>query len=258
MNLLDRLGVKKAAALIVLFYLVVQLAGLKTAGLTDDDDFYVPAGISYARWLGRALTFDGNVWSKADRDAAFQINNEHPPVAKYVFGICHALFGKWLGPTDGARVGTVLFSTMIAAFLLALAISHLGQRRGLAVGGLAVVFLLAMPRFYFHSHAATLDVPVAAMYLASVAFVLWGERSTRAAILAGVVFGLASATKLNAPFLVFESASCPSEVSVTSWPSFCRNPVSTVLLIRLSSAIRIFSRRIFSATVLTCCFLSAG
>ncbi|MCK6546039.1 glycosyltransferase family 39 protein [Myxococcota bacterium] len=203
MNLLDRLGVKKAAALIVLFYLVVQLAGLKTAGLTDDDDFYVPAGISYARWLGRALTFDGNVWSKADRDAAFQINNEHPPVAKYVFGICHALFGKWLGPTDGARVGTVLFSTMIAAFLLALAISHLGQRRGLAVGGLAVVFLLAMPRFYFHSHAATLDVPVAAMYLASVAFVLWGERSTRAAILAGVVFGLASATKLNAPFLVF-------------------------------------------------------
>lgn len=187
---------------LVLVYLTAQLAGLGTIGLTDDDDFYIPAGISYAEWLGRAFTFDSQAWTRRGIDAAFQQNHEHPPFAKYVFGICHALFGGLFGPYDGARVGTVLFSTLTAVLLLLLAITHLGERRGLWVGGLSVLFLLVLPRFYFHSHAATLDVPVAAMYLFASTLALRGERSTRSALLAGPVFGLASATKLNAPFLV--------------------------------------------------------
>lgn len=187
---------------LIILYLAVQLAGLGSVGLTDDDDFYIPAGISYADWLGRALTFDGGAWSRRGIDAAFQINHEHPPVAKYVFGICHALFSGLFGPYDAARIGTVLFSTLTAALLLFLAVTHLGRRRGLLVGGLSVLFLLLLPRFYFHSHAATLDVPVAAMYLFASALALRGERSTGAALLCGPVFGLASATKLNAPFLL--------------------------------------------------------
>ena len=190
------------AALILVIYLVVQLAGLRSMGLTDDDDFYVPAGISYAEWLGRALRFEARAWTREGIDAAFQLNREHPPFAKYVFGICHFVFRGVLGPTDAARVGTVLFSTLAAAMLLAMAISHLGRRRGLEVGGLAVLMLLTLPRFFFHSHAATLDVPVSAMYLAAGALALRSERSTRAAWWVGPVFGLAAATKLNAPFLL--------------------------------------------------------
>lgn len=190
------------AAVLVAAYLAIQLAGLRAMGLTDDDDFYIPAGISYAEWLGKAATLKKSAFTRQGIDAAFTPNHEHPPLAKYVFGVSHALFGGILGPTDGARVGAVLFSTLLAAVLLWMAIAHLGPARGLRAGGLAALFLLLLPRFYFHSHAATLDVPVAAMYALAAATCLAAERSRKAALLAGVAFGLASATKLNAPFLV--------------------------------------------------------
>lgn len=192
---------KRIALAIVALYFVVLVAGHTSFGLTDDDDFYVPAGVAYIDWVGRALTLDRKAWSIAGIDAAFEPNHEHPPFAKYVFGLCRYVFG-FLGPTDAARMGTVLFSTLIAALMMWLAMRHFGARRGLFAGGLGVLFLLTLPRFHFHSHAATLDVPVAAMYLATATLALAAERSRRAAIACGVVFGLASATKLNAPFLV--------------------------------------------------------
>lgn len=192
----------KIAALIVVGYLIVQLLGLKTMGLTDDDDFYIPAGIEYARWLGQVASFDGAAFTKAGIDRAFSPNHEHPPFAKYVFGICHFAFSKLLGPTDSARVGTVLFSTLSAALLFVLAIFHLGPRRGLFAGTVAVLLLLTLPRFYFHSHAATLDVPVAAMYLLAATLALLAERRGWAAWATGIAFGLATATKLNGPFMI--------------------------------------------------------
>ncbi|MCB9651485.1 MAG: glycosyltransferase family 39 protein [Deltaproteobacteria bacterium] len=190
------------AAGLVALYLVLQLAGLKQVGLTDDDDFYIPAGIEYAKWLGRVVRFDRGAFTQQAIEAAFSPNHEHPPLAKYVFGVCHFAFGAWLGPTDSARVGTVLFSTLTAALLMVLALFHLGPRRGLFAGVVGVLLLLALPRFYFHSHAATLDVPVAAMYLLAATCALLAERRGWAAWVAGVTFGLASATKLNGPFLI--------------------------------------------------------
>lgn len=198
------MSLKKArwiARAFVLLYFLVLCAGLRSAALTDDDDFYVPAGISYGEWVLKALRFEP-VFNRAAIDQAFEPNHEHPPLAKIVFGLCHFLLRSWLGPTDSARVGTMLFSTLAAWLVLGLALRHLGPDRGLRVGGLAVLAMATLPRFYFHSHAATLDVPVAAMYLAAASTALAAERSTAAAILAGPVFGLALATKLNAPFLL--------------------------------------------------------
>jgi len=190
------------AALIVAGYLIFQLVGLKTVGLTDDDDFYIPAGIEYAKWLGQALSIDTSAFSKAGVDRAFSPNHEHPPFAKYVFGVCHFALSRWLGPYDSARVGTVLFSTLSAALLFVLAIFHLGARRGLFAGTVAVLLLLTLPRYYFHSHAATLDVPVAAMYLLAATLALLAERRAWAAWATGIAFGLATATKLNGPFMI--------------------------------------------------------
>ncbi|MBI2373898.1 MAG: glycosyltransferase family 39 protein [Deltaproteobacteria bacterium] len=188
----------RAFVLVLTVYFAVQVAGLFLFGLTDDDDYYIPAGISYARWIGSAFTG----LSRAAVDAAFNANHEHPPVAKYVFGICHFALRGVLGPFRSARFGTVLFSTLVAAAMLWIARAHLGERRGLVAGGAAVAMLLTLPRFFFHSHAATLDVPVTALYLLAATLALMGERSVRLAVLAGPVFGLATATKLNAPFLL--------------------------------------------------------
>lgn len=178
------------------------MLGLTSVGLTDDDDFYIPAGIEYAKWLGQAVTFDSGAFTQTGVDRAFKTNNEHPPFAKYVFGVCHFALKRWLGPTDSARVGTVLFSTLSAALLMVLCIFHLGRRRGLHAGLISVVLLSALPRYYFHSHAATLDVPVAAMYLLAATLALLAERHKWAIIATGVAFGLATATKLNGPFLI--------------------------------------------------------
>ncbi|MBI4816230.1 MAG: glycosyltransferase family 39 protein [Deltaproteobacteria bacterium] len=185
---------------VVLVYFVVSVVGLFSFGLTDDDDFYIPAGVSQARWLGQLVSLSG--LSRAAIDSAFTVNHEHPPFAKYVFGICHFAFHEWLGPFRAARVGTVLFSTLTAFMMMILASRHLSGRRGLWVGTSAVAMMLTLPRFFFHSHAATLDVPVTAMYLVAATFALLGERSVKYAIWVGPIFGLATATKLNAPFLL--------------------------------------------------------
>ncbi len=194
---------RTAVVLVVMvaLYFGVQWLGLSEIGLTDDDDFYVPAGLRYAEWLGHFLSGDSSAWSKTGIDQAFSLNHEHPPVAKFVLGISAYVFGS-LGIMNGARMGTVLFSTMLAACMLWWSVLYLGSKRGLFAGGVGVLFLLLTPRFYFHSHAGTLDVPVSAMVFATVFFAVHGARSTTSALFCGVVFGLACGTKLNAPFLI--------------------------------------------------------
>ncbi|MBK8012452.1 MAG: glycosyltransferase family 39 protein [Deltaproteobacteria bacterium] len=228
----SRSKVRLAVGAIVVFYFLVQLAGLPAFGLTDDDDFYIPAGISYSTWLGHALTLRDGAFSQAQVDAAFSINKEHPPFAKYVFGVCHFALRGLVGPFDSARVGTVLFSTVAALLLCILAIHGLGRRRGLLAGGCAVLCLLLLPRFYFHSHAATLDVPVATMYLATATLALMAERSWRAAIASGAVFGLATATKLNAPFFLLPYGVF---LLLTRMPRFVSAPESATFPARLRS-----------------------
>lgn len=196
-----RLGFWSKAGLLLTSYFVVQVAGLSSTGLTDDDDFYLPAGASYADWLLDAATFSEAAWSRARIDAAFEPNHEHPPIAKYALGLAGKVFG-FLGPIDGPRMATVLWSTLGAALLLWLAVGHLGRSRGFVVGAFASLGLLTFPRFYFHSHVGTLDVAVSATYLLGAAVALFGEQRGRWAWLAGPAFGVAAATKLNGPFLI--------------------------------------------------------
>ena len=187
---------------IIAIYFVCLCFTHKNAALTDDDDFYIPAGISYVAWLGKAISFQPEAYKKKTIDSAFKINREHPPFAKYVFGISHFSLRKLLGPSDSARFGSILFSSLIVALFCFLAVFHFGTNSGLRIASFSALMLLALPRFNLHSHVATLDVPVAAMYLFAATMVLYAERSKKAAIWAGPVFGLATATKLNAPFLL--------------------------------------------------------
>ena len=218
--------VKRWFALVLVTYFLALLLGHQQQALTDDDDFYIPAGISYAQWLGDAVQFKRGAWDKKAIDTAFKINREHPPFAKYVFGISHFALRGLMGPSDSARFGTILFSTLIAGLLFFLCVRHLGRKRGVRTGIFAVAMLLSMPRFYMHSHAATLDVPVAAMYLLSATLALCAERSRKAAFWAGPVFGLATATKLNAPFMLL--AYLPFVFLTRAWRSSVNQKPSSV------------------------------
>lgn len=188
-------------AALVTFVLVVALLWtlLPAQGLTDDDDFYAPAGIRYASWLGDALTEPSSAFTRKAIDEAFRMNREHPPFAKYVIGVSHALTHKALGlfrGLDGARSGVALLCALLCAVLVRLCWRPLGP--GTAV--MSVLLLLSLPRFLFHSQVATLDVPVAALVTFTTAAFFWAERSRAWAWGTGVVFGLALLTKLNAPF----------------------------------------------------------
>jgi 4-amino-4-deoxy-L-arabinose transferase-like glycosyltransferase len=185
---------------VFLFTLSLWWTLLPAQGLTDDDDFYAPAGIRYADWLGDAVTEPGRAFDKKRVDHAFNFNREHPPFAKYVIGITHAVTHDGLGifgSLDGARAGVALLAALLCAFLVLLAWRPLGP--GTAV--LAVLLLLSMPRFFLHAQVATLDVPVAALVVITTATFFWAERSRRWAWITGGVFGLALLTKLNAPFV---------------------------------------------------------
>jgi 4-amino-4-deoxy-L-arabinose transferase-like glycosyltransferase len=78
---------------------------------------------------------------------------------------------------------------------------------GRSAGLVAAILLGLMPQLFFHAHLACFDVPMTAMWLACV-YVHWRAqeeggvaRRLAWAVAAGVVFGLALETKLNAWFL---------------------------------------------------------
>jgi hypothetical protein len=186
-------------------YFAVLVGSLGQIGLTDDVEFYSRAALKYQDWWGRVLAdavhlkFEG--FSRQAIDNAWTHNHEHPPFAKLAMAGAHAVFYRALrlfGNVDGLRMGTILLSTILALFLFSLAWDQVGRAAAL----FAPLALLTMPRFFFHSHAETLDVPVAATFFVAF-FCFWRAReSWRWAIAAGVAFGAALSTKLNAPFLL--------------------------------------------------------
>ena len=203
-----RLVTEKRAvgAIIIAAYFVTLAASLSGIGLTDDVDFYMTASLKYAEWCGKVLSdathLKAAAFNQHTVDDYWGYNHEHPPLAKLAMGAAHAVFTNFLKVTrttiDGIRMGTVLLSTLLALLLFSIAWDSVGR----AAAVFAPLALLTMPRFFFHSHVETLDVPVAVTYFAAF-YCFWkGRGSWRWAIAAGVAFGVALGTKLNAPFLL--------------------------------------------------------
>jgi hypothetical protein len=206
------------AAGLAVFVAVFTLHALciPAQGLTDDDDFYAPAGIRYAEWLGAAATSPSTAFARDAIDAAFVHNHEHPPFAKVVFGVAHSVFHDGLGVAghlDAARMGNALLVALGCAVLFV----GLWRARGLGHAAIATATLVSLPRFFFHSEVATLDVPVAMMITLACAAFLWADDRVGRGLVAGVVFGLALLTKLNAPFAAL---ACVALVLLERWRGF--------------------------------------
>ena len=177
------------------------VASLPSVGMTDDDDFYQPAGHSYMRWAQGLLRQPRQALSVSQIDAHFNHNKEHPPLAKWLIGTGRLIGHEWLGwwsASDASRLGICAMLALAAMVAFAFTLSRAGPLPAWFAGLSLVLF----PRFAFHGRVPTLDLTVAAT-TSLFLLVFWRlhrKPGYRPLIVMGLVFGLALASKLNAPF----------------------------------------------------------
>jgi 4-amino-4-deoxy-L-arabinose transferase-like glycosyltransferase len=193
--------------LIVFFALILgvtTLVGLTadSVGFTRDEGYYFKAGQEYWGWfkaLGEGVA-DGEPTRAFDRgviDQHLDYNHEHPVLVKFTFalsyGIGHELLGVFPKASTAFRFPAWLFAGLCVALIFALSRALLSRRASL----LAALMFLSMPRAFWHMHLACFDIPVCAAHLWLVLAYLKGRATVKGALICGVAFGLAAATKHN-------------------------------------------------------------
>ncbi len=190
-----------AAILIGILAFLLLLITVKDIGLTWDEPAYIASSNSYMEWYREAFTNPRQAFTPSEITKYWSINHEHPPVDKVWTGLWWTLTRGLTDDLAAHRIGNML----LAALMVALLYHWVSQSFGGVAGLAAAAALLTMPRFFFHSHLSSLDVPAAfAVFL--VTWLFWKLQDQRKwgwGILLGVVWGFAIATKVNAMFIPF-------------------------------------------------------
>ncbi|MCP3958617.1 MAG: hypothetical protein GY719_12260 [bacterium] len=127
---------------------------------------------------------------------------EHYPVASTLAAACSNVLSGWLGlldPFDGFHAANLLLAGVLAWVFY----RFCERRHGALAATAAVVLLFSSPRVFAHLMANVKDFPLMVFFtLAAVVFArAWESGSTRGLLAAGVLWGLALGTKVNALFL---------------------------------------------------------
>lgn len=184
----------------------VALWSQRDVGLARDELVYMSAGDGYARWWIDAVTGKAGTTSAKGITATFggpgptDHNREHPPLMKTMFGLSKRLLHDRLGVASTVtayRAPTALMHGLLVMIVFAWAAAVWGFAEGL----LAALLTLALPRALFHAGLAAFDGPIATLWVATL-YCYWRALTRWTwAIVAGVVWGLALATKHNALLL---------------------------------------------------------
>lgn len=182
------------------------LQSQREVGLARDEIVYMHHGSRYADWwIALASGQDDVTTAEAitrhfGGRAATDGNREHPPLMKTLFGLSERLFHQKLGLLD--RISAYrLPSAAMNGVLVALVYLFAGTLWGQGVGILAALFMLLLPRAFFHAGLATFDGAVVTVWLAALLAYRRALASRRWCLWLGVAYGLALATKHNAWFL---------------------------------------------------------
>lgn len=188
------------AFVISLGLLVSLIASAGDIGFARDEGFYNRAARGYQRWFDELVEDPSSALTQERVDRHWSYNHEHPALMKTLFGfsrrVVHEQLG-WLRPSTALRLPGML----MAAFCVYLVILWGCRLYGPLAGVTAGLLLAAQPRFFYHAHLACFDVPVVAVWLATV-YAYWRARRSKGwAVVAGIAFGLCLCTKLNAFFI---------------------------------------------------------
>jgi 4-amino-4-deoxy-L-arabinose transferase-like glycosyltransferase len=176
------------------------LATESDIGLTWDEPDYIAASEAYVSWIEVLLHRPGYALSDEGIEEYWTVNHEHPPVDKIWSGIVWRAASPLLSDLTAHRLGNLLSSSLCLALIAWLVQETFGQPVGLAAG----LCLFTMPRFFFHSHLAALDLPAATLTVAT-ATLFWKTRDSKGwspDVVLGVLWGAAVGTKINALFLL--------------------------------------------------------
>lgn len=204
MRPLDRRDAAFATVIVVAATaLLVATAG--SQGYARDEGFYFAASEAYARWFELLLQDPSRALTRANIDAAWSVNHEHPALMKALFALSwKLLYQRWhLFSEEGTsfRFPAMVLSGVATAVVYLWGAEAKGRRAGAA----AAVAFFFVPTTFYHAHLDCFDVPIAATWTLT-AWAYWRSLSGGGApwaVLAGVAFGLALDTKHNSWFLPF-------------------------------------------------------
>jgi 4-amino-4-deoxy-L-arabinose transferase-like glycosyltransferase len=187
-------------AILAAAYVAWLLATAYALGFPRDESFYFQASSQYATGWRMLADRGSDAVRQGAVDAAWGYNHEHPALMKTLFGLSeYLLHQKWhiLSRASTAfRLPGMVFAGAAVWTTYLFGARAWSRRAGLAA---AVLFAL-IPHVFFHAHLACFDMPITALWIVCV-YVHWRAQERRGllwALAAGVVFGLALETKLNA------------------------------------------------------------
>ncbi len=201
------------AVLLALLAFVLVLATLDDPGVTWDEPRSFKASRGYMAWLGifRRALLEGHLEDALDdavivrwwvQDPTLEL---HPPIPKLAVGLGWGLFRNRWGNIPAYRFSAaVWFGFLVALAYLSVVEAYREENarstHGPLAGIVASLSLLCMPRMFLHGHLANLDIPMAAMWVLGM-YLFWRAINSRGwawTVVAGLGFGLALGTKLNA------------------------------------------------------------
>jgi hypothetical protein len=180
-------------------YVALLLPTSSDLGMSRDEGFYVEAADRYGAWFellmaDRERALDREVISSPQH---WGYNNEHPSLAKSMFALFHLAQERWQ-LFDQPSMAYRFFGMLTSGLLLWIIYIFGARAYGRQAGAFGAVAFALLPRVFYHAHLNCFDVPITLM-TTLVAYCYWRSLSdSRWAIVTGIAYGLALATKHNA------------------------------------------------------------
>ncbi len=192
---------------LALVTVVVVTVNQTDVGVARDEVVYMQHGSRYADWWVGLVTGDHGMGRESITKSfggkeATANNREHPPLMKTLFGLSEKLLHDKLGiagEVTAYRFPTALMHGLCVLLVYAMALALWG----FAEAVVAALLLMALPRALFHAGLACFDAPIMTLWFATVVAYWRCLDGRKWPWTAGVVFGLALATKHNALLLPF-------------------------------------------------------
>ena len=184
-------------ALLALAYVALLFVTSDELAMSRDESFYVIAAQDYGRWMADVWAGEEGALSRAAIDAAWDYNHEHPALIKSAFALSWLAQDRWeLFPSlhHAFRFPGMLTGGLLLWLIYVFGAEVFGRRAGFFA---ALAFAL-MPRVFYHAHLDCFDVPIVLM-VTSTTYAYWRALAApRWALVCGLAFGCALATKHNA------------------------------------------------------------